>query len=206
MLCYAVDTTNSKIPYLGLLPVREKFLTIFPQGKFNGVWSSEELKFAKEYGYDIKVIKGYNFSKTKNLFTDYINDMYKIKSENKGVKKAIAKSLLNNLLGRFGLNVYSSITEWVNKEKMEYIRRTREVKNIVDLNEDTYKITYINIVDEFICGVAENGINYEKIREKEHTGFLNKTDNFRDVSVSISAMVTAYDRIHIQKLKIDILN
>ena len=64
-----VDIKDSKYPYLGLLPIEDKSLTIFPNGTFEGVWSSEELKFAKEHGYNIKVIKGYNFSKTKNLFT-----------------------------------------------------------------------------------------------------------------------------------------
>lgn len=50
--------------YLGLLPLRiNKNELIYPNGEFMGIWSSEELKFAKENGYEIVVIKGYNLNK-----------------------------------------------------------------------------------------------------------------------------------------------
>lgn len=40
------------------------------------VWYfSEELKFAKDHGYKIKVLKGYTFNKESNVFTDYIKCM-----------------------------------------------------------------------------------------------------------------------------------
>jgi hypothetical protein len=38
---------KSNNDYLGLLPIKDKNL-IFPNGHFTGIWSSEELKFAKE--------------------------------------------------------------------------------------------------------------------------------------------------------------
>ena len=41
-----------------------------------GIWSSEELKFAKSKGYEITVIKGYQFNKVNNIFDDYINDLF----------------------------------------------------------------------------------------------------------------------------------
>jgi len=50
--------------YLGLLPLRNnKNEFIYPNGEFTDIWSSEELKFAKENGYEIVVIKGYNLNK-----------------------------------------------------------------------------------------------------------------------------------------------
>jgi hypothetical protein len=36
--------------YLGLLPIKTPLGLIFPNGEFEGVWTSEELKFAKEKG------------------------------------------------------------------------------------------------------------------------------------------------------------
>ena len=54
---YAKVKTNNG--YLGLLPLRNnKIGLICPNGEFTGIWSSEELKYAKENGYEIVVIKG----------------------------------------------------------------------------------------------------------------------------------------------------
>ena len=53
--------------YLGILPIHYDNKLILPHGEFEGVWFSEELKFAKEQGYEIQVIKGYNFNKVENI-------------------------------------------------------------------------------------------------------------------------------------------
>ena len=45
-------------------------------GEFYGIWCSEELKFAKSKGYEITVIKGYQFNKVNNIFNDYINELF----------------------------------------------------------------------------------------------------------------------------------
>lgn len=75
-------------------------------GKWEGWYFSEELKFAKENGYKINVLEGYTFSREVDTFKDYINNIYRKKANavNK-TQKVIAKSLLNNLLGRFGINL-----------------------------------------------------------------------------------------------------
>jgi hypothetical protein len=63
------------------------------------------LKFAQENGYNIKILNGYSFNKELGVFDDYIHKIYKIKSNPKSdTEKTIAKSLLNNLLGRFGIS------------------------------------------------------------------------------------------------------
>lgn len=131
---YAEVKTNYNL-YLGLLPIKTKWGLTFPNGNFEGIWSSEELKFAQENGYEIKVIKGYNFNKVENVFTKYVTEIYELKSKTKGVEKAINKSLLNNLLGRFGMNIIKPITKNVKKEELDYILSTREV----NLNFDSFK-------------------------------------------------------------------
>lgn len=65
--------------YLGILPYRSKDGLIFPLGKWEGWYFSKELKLAQNYGYKIKIIKGYKFSKQKNVFTKYVEFLYKIK-------------------------------------------------------------------------------------------------------------------------------
>ena len=104
--------------YLGLLAVRGKSGLTFPLSKWEGWYFSEKLKFAKENGYKIKVIKGYSFNREAeaDAFKDYISKVYEIKSNptNK-TQKAIAKSLLNNLLGRFGIYLEKPITEMMSR-------------------------------------------------------------------------------------------
>lgn len=51
-------------------------LLIYHDGEYFGVWSSKELKFAKSKGYEITVIKGYNFNKVDNIFNKYIDELY----------------------------------------------------------------------------------------------------------------------------------
>lgn len=49
--------------YFGLLPLRIKSGINFPLGKWKGWYFSEQFKFAEKNGYNIKVIKGYNFNR-----------------------------------------------------------------------------------------------------------------------------------------------
>lgn len=45
--------------YLGLLPIRNKDGILLPEGNFEKVWATPELKLAKGHGYKITVIKGF---------------------------------------------------------------------------------------------------------------------------------------------------
>ena len=104
--------------YLGLLPVRGKGGLSFPMASWSGWYFSEELKFAQENGYNIKVLKGYIFNRESDVFSTYVQDLYRIKSNTKNpVEKTISKSLLNNLLGRFGLDINKPKTVLVNENK-----------------------------------------------------------------------------------------
>ena len=106
------DITTPINNYLGLLPIINKTGIEFPLGSWHGWYFSEELKLAKKNGYKIKIYKGYMFSKEDDVFKDYVNTIYKIKSNPiNPTQKSIAKSLLNNLLGRFGINLDKSTTE-----------------------------------------------------------------------------------------------
>nr|YP_010692870.1 putative DNA polymerase-like protein [Periconia digitata]WCA44869.1 putative DNA polymerase-like protein [Periconia digitata] len=59
---YCVVNANNA-GYLGLLPVRNDKGIHFPVGCWEGWYFSEEIKFVKENGYSIKVLKGYTFNK-----------------------------------------------------------------------------------------------------------------------------------------------
>lgn len=108
---------ESNIQYLGLLPEKSAKGLIFPNGKLDGVWSSEELKFAKDNGYKIKVVQDYQFNRVSKVFDEYVLELSKLKDTLKDSSRQIFKSLLNNLLGRWGMNILKPITQIVNIHK-----------------------------------------------------------------------------------------
>ena len=121
--------------YLGLLPKRTKQGLNFPLGKWEGWYFSEELKFAKSHGYKITVLKDYTFDRVSDVFSDYINKVYPIKSNatNKS-QKTMAKSLLNNLLGIFGINLDKSVTELLSREAFEKIMLRHRIMSYKDIS------------------------------------------------------------------------
>lgn len=129
-----VDATNVDYKYLGLLPYRKDSLLIFPHGKWVGWYFTEELKFAMKYGYKVTYISGYNFNKSPDVFEEYVHNIYKNKVEatNKTMK-TIAKSLLNNLLGRFGIDINKFETKLLSNDKFEEMLLVRDVKSHVNI-------------------------------------------------------------------------
>lgn len=194
-----VKTDNN---YLGLLPVRTDIGLIMPNGKWYGWYFSEELKFAVSKGYTINVIKGYNFNKEENVFSEYVKDLYQIKSKSTGHIKVIAKSLLNNLIGRFGMNIYKPITEIVQSEKLDLIITTREYNSFKELTENDYIITYYPEISKKIC--ESHGLDYLKVLKSEVN--IEYGSESKDVSLTTAAAVTSYSRIFLASIKLDILN
>lgn len=189
--------------YLGLLPHRTKNGSLlFPLGKWRGWYFSEEFKFAQNNGYKIKVLNGYTFSKSYNTFINYINTIYqhKVNSINI-VEKSISKSLLNNLLGRFGIKLDKTITEIVSTKRFSIMRLINKISGYQILSEDKILVSYTPGLDNNI--IKSNNLDIAKIskvyKDKERLGYENS-------SIAISAAVTAYGRIHISQLKLDIIN
>ena len=196
--------TNDNL-YIGLLPIKTDKGLIFPTGEFEGVWSSEELKLARDNGYKIKISKGYNFNKVEGVFSEYVTELFKLKAKATGSLRAVIKSLLNNLLGRFGMNIIKPVTKSVYKEKFNYITSTRKVTSYHEITENDFLITYLPTVDEQIC--TEHGLDFIKVLEKDNNSNLDKNiDVFKDVSIAISALVTSYARIFMSKIRLEVLN
>ena len=63
-----------------VLPFHHEGKTIYPVDTWEGTYFSEELKAVIELGYEITLIKGYEFTKT-DLFSDYVNHFYDIKKK-----------------------------------------------------------------------------------------------------------------------------
>lgn len=195
-----VDATNVRSEYIGLLPVRSTGL-IFPLGKLSGWYFSEELKFASYYGYVISIKEGYSFSKSKNVFNTYVKDIYKHKvNAQNATEKFLAKSLLNNLLGRFGIDLEKYETSLIDNETFTKMSLVRDVKGHISVGN-------MNLVS------YNTGLNYDNIEKLnlDISKVLND-DKDREVlaqsasSVVISAAITAYARIIMNKHKITSLS
>jgi len=197
-----IETNNG---YIGLLPVRGNDGVSMPIGKWSGWYFSEEIKFAEKQGYNIKVFKGYNFDKQTEVFDKYVNDLYKIKSKSEGHIRVITKSLLNNLLGRFGMDINKPKTEIVNADKLEEILSTRIHESYPkQITDDDYLISYYPEISKSIC--ESHGKDYLKVYTNSSNNIdMEKNKQFSDVSISTSAAITSYSRIFMSKIKLDIL-
>ena len=196
---------ETKDLYFGLLPVRTKSGVIYPNGKFEGTWTSIELQFAKENGYKIKVIKGLQFNKSEGNFSEYVEELSNLKDKSKGSQRQIVKSLLNNLLGRFGLNFVKPVTRIVNEKELNYLISTRKVKTLKEINEDNFILTYTPLIDRHIC--EEHDIDYFKVVMNERKELWdNQISSFTDISLVTTAFINAYARIHMHKIKLKIIS
>ncbi|KAL3529529.1 hypothetical protein ACH5RR_008851 [Cinchona calisaya] len=142
---YVVCPTSISHPFL---PYKDKFGTLlFPTGKFIGVFYSEELKFARDLGYQIIPLKGYLFEKKSSPFESFISDLYESRLE---AKKAgdepmtfIYKILMNSLYGRFGMNPESTVTEICNQKKYEELMKMDNFQSTEKLTDHYYIVNYI---------------------------------------------------------------
>lgn len=153
--------------------------TIAPLGEWEGLYFSEEIKNAIKYGYKFEVINGYIFER-KNIFKDYVDYLYKIKSDsNKNSPMyIIAKLLLNGLYGRFGMSPEMSKHLIINSNELDKYIMSSDTITINDqqlLDNGKYLIAYENHEDDF-------------------SKILN-------ISVPIASSITAYSRIHMSIFK-----
>lgn len=136
------------------------------------------------------------------MYTEYVKSVYEIKSNARNPsQKAMAKSLLNNLLGRFGINLEKPITEVLSYEAFETKMLMHKIMSYKEISEHKVLVSYVPKLDYDV--INSHGLDFIKIVNK----YKDKEIKARNVtSVAISAAITAYARIHISKLKLDILN
>ena len=104
------------------------------------------------------------------------------------------------------MNINKNDTKLVNKEEFNYLLGTREVYDYHIINEENILVTHSQLPSSKIC--KEHGYDYNKIINKEFRMFNEKTEfnSFNDVSIVISAMITSYARIYMNKVKLKILS
>jgi len=88
---------------------------------------------------------------------------------------------------------------------LNLIASTRAINSHVQLNDDKHLINYNKEIDIDICN--KSCIDIGKISDILGDDEYNKEKSgYDNVSVAISAAITAYARMHMSKIKLDILN
>jgi hypothetical protein len=174
-----------------ILPYKDKSgQTIHPVGKWKGVYFSEELKNAVKYGYTVKLISGYEFSKT-DLFPEYVDHFYQIKKTATGSTKFISKLLLNTLYGVFGRKQELIQTINIHPDDLDKYAATHDIKNYIPISEDIMTLLLYQNLDYSTIGKI--GFNFED--SISNKSYIVKSN------VAIAAAVTAYGRIHMSQFK-----
>lgn len=171
-----------KIPLLQKrLKVNGNTSTISPLGVWKGVYFSEELYNAINFGYKIEVIRGFLFDKDF-IFSKYVDSLYAIKEKsNKGSPEyLISKMLLNSLYGRFGMSPEIELHEIVADKRAFEIENRDDyiVTDITPLENDKTWISFISNAKD-----------------------VDGSEDFVNVSVPIALAITAYARIHMSTFK-----
>lgn len=153
-------------------------------------------------GYKIRVIHGYSFNKVINIFKRYVDFIYNIKTNPKdSTQKSMAKSPLNNLLGRFGIKIDKLVTKLVSNKKFELLSLMNKVVSYKSISINKTLLSYIDKLNPDI--IESHNLDIVKLTNKYKD---HKNSIFDATFVPISAAITAYCRIHISKIKLLIEN
>lgn len=193
-----VDTTNLDPKFMNypLLPHKINGRMYNPLGKWIGWYFSEEVKLAMSFGYSIKVICGYKFDKTSNVFNSFINKYFDIKAglSNILMDRTTAKMILNSMYGRLGMKPFLDNMEIVDSAKAEDILSKYVVKEQYQITENLEFLRYENKpITEFL----------ELYGKDEYLNFLLDCDS-KNISANQSLpsaiAITAYARMYMFKV------
>jgi hypothetical protein len=174
-----------------VLPIRTKDGLVLFRDTREGMWFSEELKAAQAVGYIISVIHAYTFEKGYNVFADFINTLYAMKSQNDLIpsRRQMAKLLLVSLYGRLGMKDIDYQVQVVDSDKILDIFKNYEWTSILEVNGQAV-VRYGKLLDPTLLELFnENGI------QTKSSGKIHGTIS----SIAAAAATSAYSRILLNK-------
>lgn len=144
---------------------------IFPTGTIKGVWTVQEIEYAKTLGCKVlKFHQGAKFHNGGKIFDDFVNTLYNKRLEAKkkgdGASTMLYKLMLNSCYGKFGQ---------VTKDKEQLV------------------------IDDGSIGLAPTEMEIEVGNGKIIRLARKKTDIYAFSNVAIAAYVTAYSRLFMHK-------
>ena len=176
-----VDGKPMERPLLQTKVLTENGLrTMAPLGEWKDWLFSEEIKnVVKLGGYKITVLRGYTFGR-KNIFKNYIQDMYQIKesysNDRSNPMYLISKLLMNSLYGRFGMNTNLEVHKIVDSDGLVGLQRKYgRLNHQLELTDNLHLVSHVKPTDTF----GHNFWNAEDIP---------------NVNVAIAASIPAYAR------------
>ena len=131
---------------IGMLPYRINSKLCFPSGKFQGTWNFNELRFAINNGLKILEVSKVTYSdKTINIFKNYVEEYYKLKSESSGAMRLFYKFFLNTLYGKFGENSHSERVYVKERDLFSQVKKLSDKKTNFVIHELKRGYYYIDI-------------------------------------------------------------
>ena len=187
---YVTTPKDIKVPLL--IYKIEAGELIHPRWEFKGIWFSEELKAAEEYGYKIQVIKSHIFTK-KFLFNKYVEHFYNLKkiASNK-IERNIAKMNLNSLYGMFGRKLNMLKTIICDNSEALNVWIKYPIKSITKLDNNQVMFLVHDNLDFKAINKLNASLNIDLIQQIPQRVQTN---------VTIAAAITSYARIHMMKIK-----
>ena len=173
-----------------VLPLRWKNRTIYPRGRFSGVYFSEEIKDILDYGYQIRSIKcAKRFSKGY-IFNEYVQEMFAMKKNSVGPQRWIAKLSLNSLYGTFGRRQDLLKTVSVPNDMVSAYLVTYPSGTVLESSDTTSTILYVDKP------------NYQALDQLSSI-YVDDSTFKKNVkaNVAIAAAITSYARIHMNQIK-----
>lgn len=150
-----VECPNLYLPCLGVIN-NNKY--VFPIGRFRGVFTSAEILYAKTLGYKIKINEGHVFQRSSNIFSDFIDELYKIRlnTPKNSVDNVIAKLLMNSSYGRWGMDLNkSNITFDLNDATDEFRELKINRKKVMLFSKDVKLKSFAHVaVASFVTSYA----------------------------------------------------
>lgn len=107
---------------------------VFLRESFYRWISSEQLKVGIKEGYTFEMLCGYKFERGKDVFKDFVEELFNIKrfSTNE-VERNTAKLMLNSVFGRFGMKEITSQIKVIKAK--DYNEKMNKKMNHVVLTE-----------------------------------------------------------------------
>jgi hypothetical protein len=194
------------IPFLTVM--HDDLGLISPTGEWEGVYFSEEIKYALSLGYTFEYFDYYKFEKA-SIFDKYVNDMYKkrIAFKEKPAISTVYKLLLNSLYGRFGMTS-SEFKNILIKDTVDDRKKLSDIALLYDWsivatfdnNSKLIRYNYIACPNRWYALTNLNKIDKTYREEKTYESFCRSSHI--NTAVHIASAITAYARIYMHKLKI----
>lgn len=182
-----------------VLPFRNDHGLLYnPLGNWEGMYFSEELKESVyKYNYNIEILYGYKFERSKVPFKEFIIKYYNLrnaaKSEGLNSKALTCKLLMNSLYGRYGMKDIKDVVKLVSPSEAEFIHLYHDVSFNIPLSDNLEYIKYSSQL---------NDMYYDLKGLDAYINYMNNLDNNNkgvNTSLPIAMAITSYARIYMNE-------